>query len=60
MTSAEIYNIIAEMLMDCVKHPYTMNAVYMHVYSACAFYPQEDSWYIAHMGAGAPPIQCVP
>lgn len=64
MTSAEIYGMICNMLLDYLKthNPFSCElvATHMYVYAACAFYPQSDEWYIAHMGEKPNPIQCIP
>ena len=62
MTSAEIYRMICDMMLDYLRNHANgkdyMQALHMHVYAACAFYPQDDEWYLAHMGQRPAPIQC--
>ena len=62
MTSAEIYSMVCDMLLDYMKshNPFSCDlvATNMYVYAACAFYPQADEWYLAHMGHRPNPIHC--
>lgn len=63
MTSAEIYGIICDMLLDFIKTKYRFDygetAVSMYVYAACGYYPQETEWFKNH-GVLQNVIQCVP
>lgn len=52
MTSAEIYDMICEMLLEFLKTKFRFDngetALNMYVYAACGFYPQDNEWYVEH------------